>query len=152
MTQILFKDFLEDIQVYKSCEQFWDQLIERIANSMGQAGMWHSWIPRQYADGKSIELDGNPICDGRSEQLGRAYRIIQHPAVSDQIEISAWTKIYDSEYAELPRDELVINLSLSDESARLAEKLLCKWMMPGTTRTDMEAFIAKLERQPIHPG
>lgn len=144
MTHKLYENFLDDPRAYQACERFWEKLATSIADDMGKPGKWRPWIPRTSADGKLIEMDGNPIFDGRSEELDRAFRIIQHQAVGDEIELAAWLKTYEEEYAELPRHELVLNLSLSEESARLAEELLRKWMTPETTPDDMEAFIAEL--------
>jgi hypothetical protein len=74
--------------------------------------------------------------------LNRAFRIMQHRPVSDEVEIAAWVKSYEPEYVDpLPRDELFINLSLSQESADLARLLLQRWMRAETTPDDMESFI-----------
>lgn len=141
MSQILFHNFLDDTEEYHACERYWEHLIDDIEQSLGQNKEWSRWIPRSYADGTSFELDGNPIIDGRSEKLDRAFRIIQHSSVSDEIEISAWLKNYEEEYTDLPRDELVINLSLTQESARLACDLLRMWMTPTTTIDEMQLYI-----------
>lgn len=79
--------------------------------------------------------------DAGSERLDRAFRIIQHSAVSDEVEIAAWLKSYEEEYTDLPRNELVINLSLSQESAQMAKALTYKWMTPDTTQSDMRSLI-----------
>jgi len=73
--------------------------------------------------------------------MRRAFRIIQWAPKGYEPELAAWVKSYEEEFVELPRHELVINLSLSDESARLSEKLLRKWMTPETTPAEMEKFI-----------
>ena len=141
MVNKLFESFLIDAEQYQACERYWAELISNITKSLGQTGEWARWIPRHYADGTPFDLDGNPIFDGRSEKLNRAFRIIQHPAVGDDIEIAAWIKSYEAEYSDLPRDELVINLSLSEGSAELSRALLQKWMMPETTMSEMMSFI-----------
>jgi hypothetical protein len=69
-------------------------------------------------------------------------RASDHPASAGEPEISAWLKHYEEEYDELPRDELVIGLGLTDETARLAEALLRAWMKLETTPADMRAVIA----------
>jgi len=138
MSKKLFKEFLEDASVYRACEQFWEQLTARAAASVGQTGEWQSWMPRHYANGTPMELDGNPICDGKSQRLDRAYRIIQH---AEGFGLGAWLSYCEPEYTELPRHELVISISLSEESARLAEELLRKWMTPETTPEEMAAYL-----------
>lgn len=141
MIDLLFPNFLDSTEEYESCERYWEHLVHDIAQSIGQTGEWFRWIPRTYADGTPFELDGNPIFDGRSRKLDRAFRIIQHRAESNELEISAWLKSYEEEYEDLPRDELVINLTLSQESGRLAKALLHKWMTPKTTKDEMLSFI-----------
>jgi hypothetical protein len=119
MTHKLHENFLDDPEVYQACERFWEKLVSSLVGSMGQLGKWRRWIPRTYTDGKLIDLDGNPIFDGRSEERDRAFRIIQHRA---------------------------------EESARVVEDLLRKWMTPETTPDDMRAFIAERILPKSQPG
>jgi hypothetical protein len=142
MVHKLFENFLDDFGQYGSCEQYWHELVTRIADESGQHGQWKRWIPLHYPNGTPMERDGNPMFDGRSQQLDRAFRIMQHRSTSDEIELAAWITSNEEEFAELPRHELVINMSLSEESAQIAEELLRKWMAPATTPDDMRAFIA----------
>ena len=91
-----------------------------------------------------IDTPGNPIADGRSLRLDRAFRIIQQRPSGDDTELAAWTKSYEDEIyqgSEFPRAELVINLSLSEESAATARELLRKWMNPEISVEEMQAFI-----------
>jgi hypothetical protein len=141
MAQKLFESFLDDPEQYRAAEQYWATLVADVANSMNQTNEWRQWIPREYADGTPMEPDGNPIFDGRSEKLNRAFRIMQHRPVGDDVEIVAWVKSYEPEYSDLPHDELVINLSLSQESANLARLLLQEWMRAETTPEYMTSFI-----------
>jgi hypothetical protein len=144
MAQKLFESFLDDPEQYRAAEQYWETLVAGVANSMNQTSEWRRWVPRQYADGTPTEPDGNPIFDGRSEKLNRAFRIMQHRTVGDDVEIAAWVKSYEPEYSDLPRDELVINLSLSQESADLVRLLLQKWMRADTRPGDMTSFIREI--------
>jgi hypothetical protein len=141
MTHVLFASFLEDPAQYREAEQYWETLVADVAESMNQANEWHRWIPLEYADGTPIERDGNPISDGRSDRLNRAFRIMQHRPAGDDAEIAAWIKSYESDYPDLPRDELIVNLSLSQETAGLVRLLLQKWMRAETTPEDMTSFI-----------
>lgn len=141
MVHRIFDDFLDNSERYEACERYWEQLVSTIAESLGQTGEWQRWIPLHYADGTPFELDGNPIIDGRSQALNRAFRIIQHRAVGDELEIAAWVKSYEEEYSDLPREELVINLNLSKESEQIARALLLKWMTPTTSKDEMQLFI-----------
>lgn len=144
MAQKLLESFLDNPEQYRMAEQYWESLVAEVAKSMNQTNEWHQWIPREYADGTPIEADGNPIFDGRSDVLNRAFRIMQHRSIGDDVEIAAWTKSYDPEFSDLPREELIINLSLSQESADLVRLLLQKWMRAETTPAEMTSFIREI--------
>ena len=144
MAQKLFESFLDDPEQYRSAEQYWEALVADVAKSMNQTNEWRRWIPREYADGTPMEPDGNPIFDGRSDALNRAFRIMQHRPVGNDVEIAAWVKSYEPEYSDLPRDELIINLSLSQESADSVRLLLQKWMRAETTPEEMTSFIREI--------
>jgi hypothetical protein len=155
MNPKLYEDLFVNPETFRAAQQYWKERASVIADSLGQTGHWHEWVPRTYADGKRpFELEDQQIWDGRSDRLHRAYRIYQHPPHGDHTGLAAWVKEYEEEFTELPRAELVLNLSLSDETACLAEELLRKWMNPETTTDEMKAFIAKHapERPPSVPG
>ena len=98
-----------------------------------------------------MERDGNPIFDGRNYDLDRGFRVIQSPPHEPgDISIGAWVKHDVDAPTVLPRDELVIHLCLSEESAKIAESLLATWMEPSTTGQEMKDFIYKLI--PPSPG
>jgi hypothetical protein len=139
----IFVDFLDSADSYEACQKYWGRVIREVEASLGQSGEWQRWISPFYADGKTpMELEDTPIADGRSQRLNRAFRIMQHrPVDVDELEIAAWVKRYEPEYTALPESELVINLSLSDESAETARRLLYKWMTPATTADTMKVFL-----------
>jgi len=148
--RLLFSDFLQNPDSYDAAIAFWERLVTDVERSVGQEDEWGRWIPVHYGDGTPMEKDGNPIFDGYSQALRRAFRIMQHEPGSDEVEIAAWTKIYDleGERTLLPECELVVGLSLSDESARIARDLLHEWMQPQTTVAAMQALIAALIGNP----
>ncbi len=139
----LFPDFLDNDASYEAVVSFWDRLVTTVERSVGQDDEWGRWIPLHYADGVTpIDTPGNSIFDGLSQRLDRAFRIIQHRPTGDEPELSAWIKTYetfDDEPTLLPTSELVLNLSLSDESAQAAETLLRTWMTPETRTTSSSA-------------
>lgn len=108
----LFEGFLNDPATYQACEQFWKQRTTSIADSVDSARDWRSWIPRAYADGAAIGYDRNPIWDGRSDELGRAYRIIQDSNRGNELQIGAWLKSYEEQYAEATARALHLSVSL----------------------------------------
>jgi hypothetical protein len=137
----LFEDFLDSPGRYEACELYWERLVRDVEESSNQMGEWERWLLRQYPDGTPIEMDGNPMYDGRSRRSNRAFRVLQHRPASEDLEIVAWLKTHDEGYDELPSAELVINMSLSEESGRMARKLLSMWMTPNTTAEQMQRFI-----------
>ena len=141
MVRMLFADFLDNAQSYEACRNYWNGLVQDVAESLGQGGDWESWISPYYADGKTLmALEDNPIADRRSQSRKRAFRVLQHPPLDDELELVAWLTPYEEEYPDIP-EELVLNMSLSDVSADLARTLLRKWMSPETTFAAMKAFI-----------
>ena len=143
MVHTLFEDFLDNEEQYHACERYWEELITNVADSLGQTGKWkrEEW---RYPDGTPWERDGNPMFVARSEKRDRDIRILQHPAASEKQEIVAYLKRYEEEYTGVPtRDELVINLGLSEESAQLARELLRNWMTPTMTVEEMREFICE---------
>jgi hypothetical protein len=143
MVKKLFVDFLDNVVSYRSCESIWEKMFEDLATSMNQGSEWRRWIPRSFANGTPMELDGNPIFDARSDRLGKAFRIMQHEPTGEAMELAAWIKSYEAEFTVLPRSELFLNLSLSDESLEAATKMLKKWMSPDTTLEEMQTYIAE---------
>jgi hypothetical protein len=144
MARTLFGNFLSQGNEYRACEDYWRELVERVATSLGQPNEWRPWIDRYRPDGSPVERDGNPIYDVRSIEKNRAVRIIQHACSGSDVEIAAWVKTYEPEFVDLPGEELVINLCLSEESAELAAQLLNKWMDPTTPLESMQEFMSKL--------
>lgn len=144
MVRHLFEDFLVNSDSYHACERFWEQLTSEIVSREARSSEWKRWIPRSFANGTPMELDGNPIWDGRSDELDRAYRLIQMPPTEDRLELGTWLNHNDSETPELPGDELVIVLALSEESAELASDMLRKWMDPSTTPEVMSRYTTEV--------
>ena len=144
MDHKLYETFLENPEVYRACERYWEDMISKIANDLGQSGQWVPWESRQWVDGSPMPLDGNPILHAQNKRLGRGFKIIQDRESDGQLDIAAWLKINEEEYEDIvPRYELIISLSLSDQSEQMAQELLRKWMAPETTPADIEHYIAR---------
>jgi hypothetical protein len=141
MVHKLFEEFLDNPEIYKACERYWERLVRDVEESLNQTGGWERWLLRHYPDGTPVEMDGNPIYDGRSRKNSRAFRVLQHRPVSDNLEIVAWLETNREGYPEIPNAELVLNLSLSEESGQMARKLLSTWMMPNISAEEMQRFI-----------
>lgn len=129
MVTPLYGRFLEEQAEYDAAERFWEELFREVVGS-ADALEWHRWRPRAYANGTPLERDGNPMFDTLNSRLRRALQVIQWPAESSAIEISAWISEMVVERADqlLPVEELTINLSLSRESASIARSLISEWV------------------------
>lgn len=151
MTGKPYEDLYVNPETFKAAQQYWERMTSAIADSLGQAGQWHRWNPQGYADGRPFELEDQDTWDARSDRFDRAYIIHQWPPVEGREPgLAAWLSFVEPEWdSPLPRETLAINLTLSDETARLAEKLLRKWMTPETTAEEMKAFIE--EHAPERP-
>lgn len=147
MVSHLFPKFLDSVEEYRSAESFWQSLIADVAAQHGQRGNWQPWQSRKFANGTPMPLDGNPICDARSEHLGRAIRIIQSPPDSDEVEIAALVDTFDFSESGGPgfTEELIVNLALSEEAAKIARDLFGKWMDPSVSRERMEDLITTMQ-------
>lgn len=144
MTKPLFADFLEDEQAYRAAEQFWQDLQQEIVRAVDASDDWRRYQPLYFGDGKTVMTPGNPIWDARSDTLGRAFRIIQHAPASDIPEIAAWVERYEDDIytgSAFPAIELVIALSLSEETAEIAREILERWMSETSTVGETEALI-----------
>jgi hypothetical protein len=110
--------------------------------SVGEADDWVPWISPIRDQHGELEWDGNPIWSGISPTRHRGFRIIQGE-VTDRLipEISLWFNHNDYDAPALPQDELVLNLSLSEETAPMAALLLRKWVDPSVTLTDMATVV-----------
>jgi hypothetical protein len=148
MVHHLYAGFLDDAVAYERTVRFWEEVVHRAERQAGQSGEWGRWIPIYGADGKTrIDIPGNPIIDGFSQRLDRAFRITQHAPLTDELEFEAWPKSYVDDRPDpslLPAHELVIVLSLSQESATLTEHLLVEWMTQETAIDEIEATIERL--------
>ena len=121
-------DFLLNIANYLECERFWSRTIDEWSSSLGQGGEWKPWLATSTGtSGSRILMDGNPIANARSDRLNRAFRIIQHQSFGEELRFAWWTE-HESEFPELPRDELVISLILSDETMALTKASVISWM------------------------
>lgn len=147
MTDKLHSNFLESIDRYRACEDYWQMIVNSACAETCTLGQWHRYIPRFHPNGqlfvlKENELDGNPIFDGRSYATNRAFQIIQHLDIGI---VGAWVEDYSVDYPRTwPVAELFISLCLTQESARVARELLVKWMNPECDITCMRKFIREL--------
>ena len=146
---ILFGDFLESEIVYRECERYWRDLIQEIETTLGQSEEWKAWHARTYGDGVTpLPLDGNPIADGKSDEIGRGFRVIQClPDAGFEPTVGAYIESHDDPIYEgsiFPDIEMTIVLTLTDETVQKARELLTCWMDPRRSVAETESLISRL--------
>ena len=119
----LFKNFLEDQQVYQNNVVYWKDILSKIIKDKSEN---YDWLEPQFINGENF-FDGNPMVSLICHSPKKAVRIIQENPESDSIEIGAWVDIFYLSEDELIK-ELVISLELSSESEQLAKNLIKKWI------------------------
>ena len=134
--QHLFKNFLEDKQVYQNNVVYWKNILGNIIKDISEN---YDWLEPQFINGESF-FDGNPMVSLICHSPKKAIRIIQEDPESDSIEIGAWVDdCYLSEEESIK--ELVISLELSSESEKLAKNLIKKWIIEDLNDLQMFEFI-----------
>ncbi|WP_425254330.1 hypothetical protein ACPJXG_11570 [Janthinobacterium sp. NFX145] len=126
MSDILFADFLEDHAVYAAAEAYWQA---RLAFLDGQCA---PYLRTAFANGQPF-YDGNPIVNLADRNAGKAARIVQqcprefghgYTSFEQAIELACSD-------GQLPAQEKIIVLTLTQETAQRAEDELRAWFMPG---------------------
>jgi hypothetical protein len=136
--QHLFKNFLEDKQVYQNNVVYWKNILGNIIKDISEN---YYWLEPQFINGESF-FDGNPMVSLICHSPKKAVRIIQENPESDSIEIGAWVDIFYLSEDE-PIKELVISLELSSESEKSAKNLIKKWIIEDLNNLQMCEFINK---------
>ena len=103
MKKHLFTDFLIDELVYKICKTYWEAKIEDLLEKHNISDL-EPYLNTKFKNGQDF-FDGDPIINYYSEELNRAFRIIQEEADSENEAITAWTNI--TEVNEKQIEELI---------------------------------------------
>ena len=136
----LFKNFLENEQVYKKNIDYWKTIIYTLLSI--EKLTFNEYVSAKKKDG-SLYTDGNPIFNFKLDNSNRAVRIIQEEIESDTIEFSAWLDTLELKDNSII-DELVISMELSNESVLLSIELINAWIINGFSKQKMNKFIDKL--------
>ena len=143
MAQYLFKNFLADPQQYQAARAYWESTVAQLAAELNQRDEWLPRMATAFGNGSPLPRDGNPIFEARSTRLRRALRVVQEAAETNGPEIIAYLDRIGGASDEDYMDELVFRLALSDETARIAQRLIRMWLDERTTRAAAEAAIAE---------
>lgn len=135
----LFKNFLEDKQIYQENIIYWKDILSNIVKDKPEN---YHWLKSQFANGEDF-YDGNPMIVLVCQSPKKAIRIIQEEPESDSIEIGAWVDTLQLSESEQIQ-ELVISLELSSESQRLAKKLIKKWIIDDLNDLQMSKTVCLL--------
>ena len=140
MVTHLYKNFLENKQVYKQNIEFWKTIIYTLLSVENIT--FQNYVCTLKKDG-SLYTDGNPIYNFKIDNSNRAVRIIQEEIETNNVEFSAWIdtlKLTDNSIVE----ELVISLELSNESVLFAIELINAWILNNLSIQKIEKYIDKL--------
>ena len=128
----LFRNFLDDSEVYAKAEELWCQTITKIVKRLGQTRRWKiPWIKPRFGNGEPYQ-DGNPMFTALDSSRRLAINIIQMPyAAEGEPDLIHWTKkLAEGEPEEV--DALVIACVLSDDTLAQATDLMTKWAAHGS--------------------
>lgn len=150
MEVLLHADFMKDLERFKACEAYWQQLIDCACAETLTLGQWHRYIPRFHPNGQpfsleDIEVHSQIVADGRSYATNRAFRVMQYIPEDGVAGVSAWVEDYRTGYPpNWPVAELFISLCLSTRTAGVAKRLLVRWMDPTCGIEGMRAHVTQL--------
>jgi len=126
MVHHLFKDFLENQEVYILNENYWKDQFDNLLLQNGTSLVCREWLKTTFSNGVKF-FDGNPIFNVLCPSLNKAVRIIQEEPTSNHLVISAWLDEFPTADDQETVKELVIVLELSEESRDLAKGLIKAW-------------------------
>lgn len=140
MAHHLFKNFLEDKNVYILNISYWQKTVTKIlAESHRQNTPFKEYLNTSFANGTQF-LDGNPIFNAVFEKPNKAIRIIQEEPESNEVVIAAWLDQVEKENkTTIP--ELVIALELSKESQKIADYFIEAWIAENVDVEKMQRLI-----------
>ena len=143
----LLGDFLQNRSSYEAARDLWARMVEDISQSFGHQGDWISWGEMSGRERQS-DWDLYPIIGKCCKPLEKAFRISQFPPEEGHTFVfGAWLSEYEEEWANFPRHELFMSLTLSQESIEIAGRLLKEWMDPATPPESVAQIFATIESE-----
>ncbi len=140
MNTFIFKDFLDNKEVYKKNVAFWNNIINALLKP--ERYDFDEYVATSDGNGNQF-YDGNPIYNFKVDKLNKGVRIIQEEQEGSSIQLSAWIEETELANAETI-DELVINLELTKETIFLAVDLISAWILNDLTKFRMKRYIKTL--------
>jgi len=134
----LYKNFLENAEIYKKNVKYWDNIIKNLL--IPEKFDFTEYVSTNDGYGNDF-CDGNPIYNFKIDRLNKGVRIIQEePETNNKILFSAWINELEIETNE-KIDELVISLELTQETTFLAIDLINAWILRDLTKHRMKNYI-----------
>jgi hypothetical protein len=139
MAELLYPQFLSDVNQYMQAEAYWRKAWDELVRSSGRADEWHTpWLDNCFGNGTPCR-DGNPIFSAVSERRKLGVRIIQHgPSSPEELDFDWWVDSFGPDSEEGAIQELVISCVLSDQTAERLVHLLANWLTNGAVAVTKE--------------
>ncbi len=135
VSKYLYCNFLTDKRLYNLNRGYWKKMLISLGKELS--------IPfynEHFANGKPF-YDGNPIISAYIPSLKKSIRIIQEVPEMNEVEIGVWTE--DTEFDNENIKELVISLELSQESSKIAKKMIIEWLQGNWNENQTNSMLEK---------
>ncbi len=121
MAILLHPHFLDDASEYRKVQQLWKNVVDQTLAP-------HDYHYQSYVLEKPEMTDGHPVFNGLVLDRQRALRIIQYRPDQGAPYIATTTDRVEQD-GELPFDELLIEVILTDDLLKLACELIYVWFV-----------------------
>lgn len=138
MATNLYPTFLENKRVYNLNQAYWRRLLTDIIKDTDLS--FQSYLNPLGANGQK-EYDGNPIFDAYFPSLSKAIRIIQDVPEDDSNDLSAWIDHIELEEGKPAIPELVIAVTLTQDTASQAQELIRQWIVADVSVVEMKEIL-----------
>lgn len=137
MNTYIFKDFLNNKEIYKKNIALWESIINGLLNPENYD--FDEYIATSDGFGNEF-YDGNPIYNFKVDKLNKGVRIIQEEPEESSIQLSAWIEETELANGKII-DELVIDMELTKETIFLTIDLINAWILNDLTNFRMKRYL-----------
>lgn len=142
MKRYRFATLLSDSDVYAAAERYWEELFESIVARHGEGEEWRHWLTKTFVDGTQI-AEGTVLS---KVSPAKGIIVVQNDpdTWSNQNDVVAWTGVFGDAEFDSQVNYLRISLVLTDESAKVAGRLIDTFIVKDFAEEDAEQMIQEL--------